>query len=163
MSLVLLNGRFWPLKRILRLIFLCPPPFFLLMVQNLPTWWKHCLSPSFSCLILQSIRKILFRQIFGEFNISSPISLSLSSQLFCPHRKYYARASFSLSLHYRNTSTLLCELLLDTTMKYKVVSYGLITSKVWVGFGRNLQIFKNIFFLHLWSIGYKFHTSIQRG
>ena len=79
------------------------------------------------------------------------------------HRKYYARASFSLSLHYRSTSTLLCMLLLDTTMKCKVVSNGLITSKVWVGFGRNLQIFKNIFFLHLWSIGYKFHTSIQRG
>ena len=160
MSLVLLNGRFWPLKRILRLIFLCPPPFFLLMVQNLPTWWKHCLSPSFSCLILQSIRKILFRQIFGEFNISSPISLSLSSQLFCPHRKYYARASFSLSLHYRNTSTLLCMLFLDTTMKCKVNSNGLITSKARVGFGRKLQIFKPYFF---WSIGHQFHTSIQRG
>ena len=77
---------------------------------------------------------------------NSPASLS---QSFCPHRNYCSRDSFSLTLHYRNTSTLLCMLLLDTTMKCKVVSNGLITSKARVGFGRKLQIFKNIFFLHL--------------
>ena len=84
---------------------------------------------------------------------SSPASLS---QLFCPHRNYYSRDSFSLSLHHRNTSTLLCMLLLDTTLKCKVISNGLITSKARVGFGRKLQIFKKYFFCIFEASGINF-------
>ena len=146
-----------------------------MMLNSLLAWeggfWGYIKNFCFNCICqVEWHLKVRAPIIVNQFDhvcpsptISSPVFLSLSSQLFCPYRRKYAHASFSLSLHHRYTSTLLCMLLLDTTMKCKVVSNCLITSKVWVGFGRNLQIFKNIFFLHLWSIGYKFHTSIQRG
>ena len=97
-----------------------------------------------------------FDHVCPSPTISSPVSLSLSSQLFCPYRRKYAHASFSLSLHHRNTSTLLCMLLLDTTMKCKVDSNGLIACKAWVGFGRKLQTFKNMFFCIFEASGINF-------
>ena len=93
-----------------------------------------------------------FDHVCPSPTISSPVSLSLSSQLFCPYRRKYAHASFSLSLHHRNTSTLLCMLLLDTTMKCKVDSNGLITCTL----GESCRLFKNKFFCIFEASGINF-------
>ena len=72
--------------------------------------------------------------------------------------KYHAHAIFWLSLHNVHATTL-PHSFLYTTMKCKADWNLFITCKVWEGFGTFLKIFKNIFFLHLWSIRHTIHAS----
>ena len=69
---------------------------------------------------------------------------------------------FDCLLRYCIVATLVRMLLLDTTMNFKLDSNSLITRKVWVGFGRNLHIFRKLSFLHLSSISYKIQSIFQR-